>query len=638
MTPTTHTLSVTPALSARRVFGLGTLGLLLAMLFWLVAPPAGAQVGSCAPGEFESQFFNNTSLSGSPVLTRCDASIDFNWGGGSPAPQVNGDNFSARFTAQKDFAAGWYSFDVLVDDGFRLNVDGVEVMQSWRQQPPTGYSSLKKMTAGSHQVVIEYVEVGGGAVIRYSASPTTYYFSATTVTVAEGDLGSLLVQRGGTATPDASSIQKVMHQGTASANGDYGDESPSTPDASYVHFPAGETSAPFSFSTLEDDIYEGNETFTIALGETSAGQVVAPSQAVVTIVDDDPVPMLLLGDVTQVEGDVGSSSLTFTLALSNPSSFGITGNYVLADGSAQAPGDLNGTGGSFTIPAGATSTTVSVPIQGEYVFEADETFSIELLNVTNVDAGSSDFSATGTITNDDAAPPTVSVTAPEGNAGATPSAGPGVPCKLTLTSNYMFLGLVTFVGVRVTRDDAPVADIRVFSKHSWSPKITSTRTNAFGYVEYHFRTVTPGASVEFIADCDGNGLTRRSASLAQELAARVTNPSLLSTRNLTQVGAFIGQGRRAPASHANCSTVSVTSSNLKANRRGNVTVKVRFAGLPVNAAAVTLSGVGVSRVKATTPTGNVSFTVTPTRSGNLDVRVPNFASCANVESLAVAAP
>ena len=638
MTPTTHTRSVTPALSPRRVFGLGTLGVLLAMLFCLVAPPAGAQVGSCAPGEFESQFFNNTSLWGSPVLTRCDASVDFDWGGGSPAPEVSGDFFSARFTAQQDFAAGWYRFDVLVDDGFGLYVDGVEVMQSWWEQPPTGYSASKEMTAGSHLVVIEYVEVGGGAVIRYNATPDlTSYFSGTTATVAEGDLGSLLVLRDGTSTPDAS-IQKVMYQGTASANGDYGDESPSTPDASYVHFPAGETSAPFSFSTLEDDIYEGNETFTIALGETSAGEVVAPSQAVVTIVDDDPVPMLLLGDVSQVEGRVGSSSLTFTLALSNPSIFEITGNYVLADGSAQAPGDYNGTGGSFTIPAGATSTTVSVPIQGESFFEADETFSIKLLNVTNVDAGSSEFSATGTITNDDAVPPTVSAPAPEGNAGATPSVGPSVPCKLTLTSNYMFHGLVTFVGVRVTRDDAPVANIRVFSKHSWSPKITSTRTNAFGYVEYHFRTVTPGASVEFIADCDDNGLTRRSSSLAQKLAARVTNPSLLSTRNLTQVGAFIGQGQRAPASQDNCSTVSVTSSKLKANRRGNVTVKVRFAGLPVNAAAVTLSGVGVSRVEATTPTGSVSFAVTPTKSGIVHIRVPNFASCANVESLAVAAP
>ena len=458
-----------------------------------------------------------------------------------------------------------------MDDGFVLYVDGEEVMQSWQEQPPTGYSTTKEMTAGSHQVVIEYVEVGGGAVIRYNALlDSTSYFSDTTATVAEGDLGSLLVLRDGTATPDAS-IQKVMYQGTASANDDYGDESPSTPDASYVQFPAGETSAPFSFSTLDDDLYEGDETFTIALGETSAGQVGAPSQAVVTIVDNDPVPTLLLGDVNQVEGDVGSSSLTYTLALSNPSIFEITGNYLLTDGSAQAPADYNGTGGSFSIPAGATSTTVSVPIEGEYFFEADETFSLELLNVTNVDAGSSDFSATGTITNDDAAPSSVSVS----NAGTTP---PVVqrPCQLTLTSNYMFLGLVTFVGVRVTSDDAPVANIKVFSKHSWSPKITSTRTNALGYVEYHFWTATPDASAEFFADCDGNRLTQPSLR-------NLHTPGLLSTRTLTQVGAFVGQGQRTPASQANCSTVSVTSSSLRANRRGNVTVKVRFAGLPVNA-------------------------------------------------------
>jgi len=42
-------------------------------------------------------YWNNTTLTGEPVLVRCESTLNHNWGGESPAPGVNGDYFSARW-------------------------------------------------------------------------------------------------------------------------------------------------------------------------------------------------------------------------------------------------------------------------------------------------------------------------------------------------------------------------------------------------------------------------------------------------------------------------------------------------------------------------------------------------------------
>ena len=47
-----------------------------------------------------------------------------------------------------------------------------------------------------------------------------------------------------------------------------------------------------------------------------------------TIVDDDPVPTLNVGDVTVTEGDSGSVNATFTVAVSAPSGRTVTVGYV----------------------------------------------------------------------------------------------------------------------------------------------------------------------------------------------------------------------------------------------------------------------------------------------------------------------
>jgi len=116
---------------------------------------------------FTVQYFNNTTLSGTPVWTTTQKPPFWNdWGSGSPNAKVNADNFSGRWLGTFTFAAKTYTFNVKADDGIRLWVAGKLVIDQWHDQAPTVYSVKVPMTAGAHEVKIEWYEKGGGATLH----------------------------------------------------------------------------------------------------------------------------------------------------------------------------------------------------------------------------------------------------------------------------------------------------------------------------------------------------------------------------------------------------------------------------------------------------------------------------------------
>jgi hypothetical protein len=121
-------------------------------------------VSSCPTGQFRAEYFNNTTLSGTPVLVRCEGPIRYDWGAGGPGSGVAADRFSVRWTGWFDFAAGTYVVTARADDGVRVWVDGTQVIAGWRDQAATTYQATRTLTAGSHEVRMEYYENGGFAV------------------------------------------------------------------------------------------------------------------------------------------------------------------------------------------------------------------------------------------------------------------------------------------------------------------------------------------------------------------------------------------------------------------------------------------------------------------------------------------
>ncbi|PYM24295.1 MAG: hypothetical protein DMD78_09295, partial [Candidatus Rokuibacteriota bacterium] len=121
----------------------------------------------CSPGQFSAQYFSNMTLTAPATLTQCEAAVNYDWGAGGPAG-LPVDNFSARWTRNVSFPAGSVTFTVRADDGVRLFLDGVAIIDQWHDQPATTYTATRTVTAGTHEVKVEYYENTGDAVIQLS--------------------------------------------------------------------------------------------------------------------------------------------------------------------------------------------------------------------------------------------------------------------------------------------------------------------------------------------------------------------------------------------------------------------------------------------------------------------------------------
>lgn len=112
-------------------------------------------------------------------------------------------------------------------------------------------------------------------------------------------------------------------------------------------------------------------------------------------------PGLSIDDVSQIEGNSGTSTFRFTVSLSQPApAGGVTFDIATADSTATAPSDYVARSlTAQTIPAGASSYTFDVTVNGDTVSEPDEQFSVNLFNV--VGARVVVGTGIGTIQNDD---------------------------------------------------------------------------------------------------------------------------------------------------------------------------------------------------------------------------------------------
>jgi hypothetical protein len=119
-----------------------------------------------------AEYFNNMTLTGTPVLTRTDATVNFNWGSGNPGGAVNNNKFSARWTGQiQPLYSETYTFTTNSDDGIRLWVNGTQIINNWTDHAPTNNSGTISLVAGvKYDIVLEYYENGGGAVAKLSWS------------------------------------------------------------------------------------------------------------------------------------------------------------------------------------------------------------------------------------------------------------------------------------------------------------------------------------------------------------------------------------------------------------------------------------------------------------------------------------
>jgi hypothetical protein len=139
-----------------------------------------------------ANYYSGTSL-GSLVLSRAETSIDNGWSTGSPHASVPVDNFSARWDGSlRPTSTGNHTFQVVADDGVRLWVNNVLVIDQWKDQSATTYSATVALTAGvTVPVRMEYYEKSGSAEARLRWSGPTFAMKTITEWVTDTSMNRL---------------------------------------------------------------------------------------------------------------------------------------------------------------------------------------------------------------------------------------------------------------------------------------------------------------------------------------------------------------------------------------------------------------------------------------------------------------
>jgi Calx-beta domain-containing protein len=249
------------------------------------------------------------------------------------------------------------------------------------------------------------------------AAASAASISISDVTPLEGNSGSttanFVVHLDADAPAGGVTVDYATQNGSAIAPGDY------TATSGTATIAGGTRDAVVPVSIVGDTLSEGNETFTVKLSNASGGNTIADDTGTGTIVDDDPLPSLRVNDVSVSEGNTGTRNATFTVTQSAVAGRDVTVHYATSDNSAKAPGDYTPVSGTVTIPAGATSRTVTVPVRGDTIDENTETYNLNLSSASG--ASIADSRGVGTIRDDDPAPrmTVADARAREGNRGLT---------------------------------------------------------------------------------------------------------------------------------------------------------------------------------------------------------------------------
>ena len=246
---------------------------------------------------------------------------------------------------------------------------------------------------------------GTGTITDDDGTPT---LSINSPSVTEGNSGSTTLTF--TATLSAASGRQVTvayadaGTGTATSGTDYTAITGGT-----LTFAAGTTSQTFDVSVTGDTLDESNETVVVTLSSPT-NATISTATGTGTITDDDGTPTLSINSPSVAEGDSGSATLTFTATLSAASGQQVTVAYADAGtGTATSGTDYTAiTGGTLTFTAGTTSQTLAVSVTGDVLDESNETVVVTLSSPTNATIATA--SGTGTITDDDAAPTSITLT------------------------------------------------------------------------------------------------------------------------------------------------------------------------------------------------------------------------------------
>ncbi|MEJ0017978.1 MAG: Calx-beta domain-containing protein [Acetobacteraceae bacterium] len=188
-----------------------------------------------------------------------------------------------------------------------------------------------------------------------------------------------------TASTQTVTVDYATKNGTALAGTDY------TATSGKLTFAPGETTKTVVVSVAADAAVEPDETFTLQLSNATGAPIVNAA-GLGTITNDDGI---VVQDVRITEGTGASpTTATVTLRLQTAVATPVTVDWATQPGSAATPGDFTTSSGKATFAAGATTTTITIPVIADALVEGDESFNVVLSNPV----GSAIVDGTGVVT------------------------------------------------------------------------------------------------------------------------------------------------------------------------------------------------------------------------------------------------
>ena len=183
------------------------------------------------------------------------------------------------------------------------------------------------------------------------------------------------------------------------------------------------TTQTFPVQIIGDTDVEPNQSFRFTISGLTlpagipAGAVTLGAQGLGTINNDDATG-LSITNVSLVEGNAGTSVMTFNVTLSAPNKDPVTVNFATSDATATAGVDYVARSGTLTFASNVVSQPIAITINGDAIYENNETFNVTLSSPTGATIGTA--AAIGTITNDDSVSVGIAdASGPEGANGAT---------------------------------------------------------------------------------------------------------------------------------------------------------------------------------------------------------------------------
>ena len=141
----------------------------------------------------------------------------------------------------------------------------------------------------------------------------------------------------------------------------------SEPPVRTIRFTPGESTETVEYPTVDDDLYEGDETVMVELSNPSDGLTIGRGTATGTIIDNDPLPLLSPLDATIAEEDQGLVCIESEPAAEQPIDVAL--RY---SGTATPGADYTGVN-TLTLAGGNTRHCDQFTIIDDNIYEGDET-------------------------------------------------------------------------------------------------------------------------------------------------------------------------------------------------------------------------------------------------------------------------